>query len=141
MTYVVTTHELAQQPVVSIRERRVQQAIPEFLSGAFGELFGTLGLLGAAPAGPPSVIYHVFGPDGIDAEVCVPVDRGMKATGRIEYRVLPAMTVARTLHVGRYEDLGAAYAAVKDWIQRNGHEAVGAGPGAIPQRPWRSRHA
>jgi effector-binding domain-containing protein len=125
MTYVITTRDLAQQPVVSIRERRVQQAIPEFLGGAFDELFGTLGLLAAAPAGPPSVIYHEFGPDGIDAEVCVPVDRGVKATGRMGYRVLPSMTVAWTLHLGRYEDLGAAYAAVTDWIKGRGFEATG----------------
>lgn len=125
MTYVITTRDLAQQPVVSIRERRVEQAIPEFLGGAFGELFGTLGLLGATPVGPPLVIYHEFGPDGIDAEVCVPVDRGVKATGRMRYRVLPAMTIARTLHVGRYEDLTAAYAAVADWIPGTGFEAAG----------------
>jgi effector-binding domain-containing protein len=125
MTYVITTRDLAQQPVVSIRDQRVQQAIPEFLGDAFGELFGTLGLLGAAPVGPPFVIYHEFSPGGIDAEVCVPVDRGVKATGRMRYRVLPAMTVARTLHVGRYEDLGAAYAEVTDWIKARGLEATG----------------
>ncbi len=125
MTYDITTRELAQQPVLSIRERRVQRAIPEFLGGAFDELFGTLGRLGAAPAGPPLVIYHAFGPDGIDAEVCMPVDRGVKATGRMRYRVLPAMTVAWTLHVGPYEDLTAAYSAITDWIQGIGLEAAG----------------
>ena len=35
------------------------------------------------------------------------------------------MTVARTLHVGPYEDLGAAYRALTEWIDRNGLEAAG----------------
>ena len=59
MTYDITTRELAQQPVLSIRERRVQRAIPEFLGGAFDELFGTLGLSGRRrPAHPWSSITN-----------------------------------------------------------------------------------
>ena len=35
------------------------------------------------------------------------------------------MTVGRTLQHGPYEDLGAAYRALTDWINRNGLEAAG----------------
>ena len=125
MDYAIAARELGPEFVVSIRERRPSPDIPGFLSGAFGELFGRLGLLGVQPAGHPFVIYHAFGPIDIDAEVCVPIDEGVSATGRIGSRELPAVTVARTLHVGPYDDLGAAYRALTEWINRNGLEAAG----------------
>ena len=125
MDYLIATHELGPQFVLSIRERRASPEIPGFLSGAFGELFGRIGLLGVQPAGPPFVIYHAFGPTDIDAEVCVPIVEGISTTGQIRSRELPAMTVGRTLHIGPYEDLGAAYRALTEWINRNGLEAAG----------------
>ncbi len=110
MDYQITTHHVA---------------LPGFLKAAFPELFRRLSLLGVRPAGPPFVIYHQFGTEGIDAEVSVPTAGPVTATGKIKSRVLPAMTVARTLHVGPYEKLGEAYAAVSAWIKRNGFEAAG----------------
>jgi effector-binding domain-containing protein len=77
------------------------------------------------PSGPPFVIYHEFGADAIDAEVCVPIRAVIDAAGRIGSRVLPGMTVARTVHVGPYEDLGSAYAAVTEWASDHGAEVAG----------------
>jgi effector-binding domain-containing protein len=50
----------------------------------------------------------------------------VSAAGRIQDRVLPAMTVATTLHIGPYEEFGHAYAALTDWIDL--HHAETAGP-------------
>ncbi len=125
MEYVIASRELASQGILSIRDRIPPTDIPMFLQDAFGELFGRLGLLGVPPAGHPFVIYHAFGPSEMDAEVCVPIAGPAQATGRIKSRELAATTVARTLHVGPYEDLGAAYRALTDWIERNGLEAAG----------------
>jgi effector-binding domain-containing protein len=125
MDYRIAHHLVEPQAIVAIRDRRKQHELPGFLKAAFPQLFGRLRLLGVSPAGPPFVIYHEFGPDGVDAEVCVPVAHPVSATGRIQSRVLPSMTVARTLHVGRYEELGIAYAAVSDWVGSHGYEAAG----------------
>jgi len=125
MDYVIATRELAPQSICSIRDRHAASDLPGFLSGAFGELFGRLELLGVPPAGHPFVIYHAFGPVDIDAEVCVPTAAAVSATGRIQSRELPAMTVARTLHVGPYEELGAAYRALTEWINHHGLESAG----------------
>lgn len=121
----ISITEIEEQRIVSIRGRFEQRTIPEFLGKAFGEVFGRLGLLGVSPAGPPFVIYHQFGPQEVDAEVCVPVSGPVEACGRIRARIIPAMTVARTLHVGPYEELGGAYIALDAWIERGGLEAVG----------------
>ncbi len=126
MEHEVAVFEVEEQRVLSIRDRIEQGRIPPFIGGSFEELFGRLALLGVAPAGAPFVIYHEFAPRDIDAEVCVPVAAPVEASGQIQARVIPAMTVARTLHVGPYEDLGEAYRAINDWVEREGVD--GAGP-------------
>jgi effector-binding domain-containing protein len=123
--YQVVTREIAPQSIISIRDRHRQSELPSFLGWAFGDLFSHLKVLGVEPGGPPFVIYHAFGPDGIDAEVCVPVGQPVSASGRSETRELPAMTVAETLHVGPYEELEAAYTVINDWIAGHGYEAAG----------------
>ncbi len=125
MDYVITTRHVEAQAIVSIRARHPQDDLPAFIKRAFPDLLGRLRVLGVSPSGPPFVIYHEFGADGIDAEVSVPIDQPVAATGKVESRVLPAMTVARTLHVGPYEKLGEAYAAVWDWITDHGYEPAG----------------
>jgi effector-binding domain-containing protein len=125
MAYQITTRTDPAQPIVSIRERLPRDGIPAFLGRSFGELFGRLGRLGAAPMGPPFVIYHEFGTDEIDAEVCVPVSGTIAASEHIQARTLPPMTVASTLHVGPYEDCAAAYDALTEWLRTTGHDAAG----------------
>jgi len=125
MEYQVAIVEVDAQQIVSIRKRLSQREIPTFLAASFAELIGRLGLLGARPAGAPFVVYHEFGPREIDAEVCMPIDRPIDASGRVRSGTLPAMTVARTLHVGPYEKLGEAYRAITEWAERQGVEGQG----------------
>jgi effector-binding domain-containing protein len=126
MDYLVATHRVQLQAIVSIRERRRQDELPRFLKTAFPELLERLRLLGVSASGAPFVIYHDFGAEGIDAEVSVPIGEPITAAGKIESRELPAMTVARTVHVGPYERLGDAYTALWSWIRQ--HELEVAGP-------------
>lgn len=125
MEYLIVTHDLKPQAIFSIRDRCKQDDLPGFFKAAFPELLGRLRLLGVAPSGAPFVIYHEFGTDGIDAEVSVPIDEPVAAAGKTESRVLPAMTVARTIHVGPYEKLGDAYTALWDWIKSHEFEIAG----------------
>jgi len=126
MKYRITTHKTMPQPIVSIRERHPMDDFPAYVGRAFGSLFGYLATLGIEPAGMPMVIYHDFGPDGVDAEVCLPVALELLASGEFQSRVLPASTVARTLHVGPYDKLENAYGAIMAWIPK--HEFDVAGP-------------
>jgi effector-binding domain-containing protein len=125
MDYLIVTHHVQLQAILSIRDRRNQDDLPGFLKAAILELLTRLRLLGVSPSGPPFVIYHEFGREGIDAEVSVPIDEPITATGRMESRVLPAMTVARTVHVGPYEKLGDAYTALWSWIRSHEFEVAG----------------
>lgn len=125
MDYVIARHELPEQHIVSLRDRRTRDDLSSFLGRAFGELYASLPSLGASPAGPPFAIYHSFGDASIDVEACVPVAHPVETPDRIDSRVVPPMSVAGTVHVGRYEDLGTAYDAVCGWVRDNGFETAG----------------
>jgi effector-binding domain-containing protein len=125
MDYSFSILDTAPQPIVSIRERHATGELPAFIARTFGSLFQRLGEIGSAPAGPPFVIYHEFTPDTIDAEVCVPVGRVLPGFDAFASRVLPASIVVRTVHVGPYDELGAAYEAMTDWIRTHGAETAG----------------
>ena len=125
MDYRVATHEIEPQAIVSIRSRRTSDRLTAFLKGAFPEILGRIRLLGVSPTGAPFVIYHEFTTELVDAEVSVPIAEPIIAAGRMQSRVLPAMTVARTLHVGPYEQLSDAYPAVSGWVTEHGYEVAG----------------
>jgi effector-binding domain-containing protein len=141
MAYDIVQHDLRPQPVISVREHLDQEQLPAFFGRALGDLYAHLGRHGVPPRGAPFVIYHAFGPNGIDAEVCLPVPTAVPASDRVDYRVLPSATVVETLHVGPYDELGHAYEALVDWIGDHGFEAAGPfreryltepGPGIAP---------
>ena len=125
MGYDIIQEELHRQPIVSVREQLEQQELPAFFGRAFGELYAHLGRHGVPPRGEPFMIYHAFGPDGIDAEVCLPVPTVVPGTERVTYRERPAVTVAETLHVGPYDELGGAYQALTEWIADHGFATAG----------------
>ena len=50
----------------------------------------------------------------------------VEPSGAITSRVMPAMTVARTLHVGSYQGLVSAYSAVTNWIRDSHWQICGA---------------
>lgn len=124
MIYEIAQRELPDQPIVSIRQLADQAELPVLIGSCFAELYGNLGRLGIAPTGEPFLLYHSFGPDRVDAEVCVPVGGPVSETDRITSRVLPAATVAETLHAGPYEQLGDAYDALQGWMGQHGFEVV-----------------
>ena len=125
MVYAIARRDVPEQRIVSIRERLATSDMPAFVGRAYRGLYGYLGRSGVTPGGEPFVIYHSFGPDGVDAEVCVPVTVEVAPTERIVARVLPATTVAETLHIGPYDELGEAYSALTGWIGFHGLEVVG----------------
>lgn len=124
MSYAITTVQVPTQRVLSIRSRVRDVDLAETLAIAFAEIYGSLADNDLSPAGPPSVLYHVFGAE-IDAEVAVPIEQDVVPEGRMVVRQLPATTVARTLHRGPYERLAEAYTALTRWMKDRDLAAVG----------------
>jgi effector-binding domain-containing protein len=145
MTYDIATFKVPAEALVSIRERIAPSGISAFVGRSFDELYSHLRLLGVAPSGAPFVLYHEFDPAVIDMEACLPVAGEVVAKGRITSYVLPAATVARTLHVGAYDDLHIAHEALTRWVGQQGLEAAGPvrerylnAPGEVPPSAYRT---
>ena len=137
---------VSDQRIVSLRGRTTPAELPLYVGRAFGRLYDRLGQVGLVPSGEPLAIYHEWGPDGVDVEACVPIVAGSLGVGFTE-RILPAATVAQTLHVGSYDSLMGAYEAVAAWIGPNGYREAGPsreryliGPGRdIPEADYRTQ--
>jgi len=138
MTYDITIDELSPQPVISIRESLAQPQLSSFFGRTFTELYAHLGRHGIPPRGEPFVVYHAFGPETIDVEACLPVPTEVAATNGIGYRVLPAVTVAETIHVGPYDQLGRAYQALDEWASDHAFETAGPARERYLDQPQRS---
>jgi effector-binding domain-containing protein len=76
---------------------------------------------GIGPAGPWFTHHLKMDPAIFDFEICVPVTAPAAAVGRVKPGEMPAMRVARTIYLGPYEGLGAAWSEFKGWIAANGH--------------------
>ncbi len=96
------------------------------ISGAFGEIYGDLGHRGAAVEGPPFVIYHgTPASEPFDIEVCAPVPVPVEPPAGWALQELPAGLFATLLHVGPYDTIGEAYAAMSAWVGEHGYVAAG----------------
>jgi len=147
MEYQVLVRETIDQPVATVRGHSPVSGMPAFFQGAYGEILGHIGRLGARPAGPPFAIYHdpEFKEDDVDLEVGFPVSEPVASAGRVVGRTLPGGPVASTIHAGPYDEVGPAYRAVAAWVQEHGHEMAGpprevylVGPGMAEPAAYRT---
>ncbi|HEX8941195.1 MAG TPA: MerR family transcriptional regulator [Candidatus Limnocylindrales bacterium] len=127
MEYDVGVRETVAQPIVSVRGRTSAAEIPAFFGRAYGQIFRVLGEQGIRPSGPPFSIYHDpdFRQEDVDVEVAVPVSEPVETTDGVVGRTLAGGPVAYTVHVGAYDEVGAAYRALTGWAQANGRALAG----------------
>jgi effector-binding domain-containing protein len=130
MNYKVELAILETQTIVSIASevapaeiaKRFQEALPMLHSAAERQ--------GAEVLGPPLTRFFKYEPTGVIFESAIPVAAGFTledANGiGLKLNELPSGKAARTVHVGPYSGLPAAYAALESWIQSNGYEFAGA---------------
>ena len=138
---LVETRSQPRQPYVAVRATMPMDRIGAAMGPLFGRLFGWLGSHATAPAGEPWTRYLSVGTEEVELELGAPVGREMAGDGDVVAGVLPAMEVATTLHVGPYDRLPEAYAAVDGWLREQGLQVSGAmweqyldGPDAPPER-------
>lgn len=125
MSYEVQVVELPEQPAAVVRAHVAHDGIAAFLGPAFGEVMAAVGTQHAQVAGPPFGRYRPTDDGGWDIEAGFPVTAAISEQGRVHLAYLPGGRAARTLHVGEYQALGAAYEAVTKWLIDNGFVAAG----------------
>jgi effector-binding domain-containing protein len=124
VTYQVKSREVPAQHVATIRERVAMTAIAKAMGEGFGEVARAAEAAGAEIDGLPFAIYHEMDAEEVDVELGFPVE-GQVNVGRVHSATLPGGRAACTVHMGPYEQVGAAYEAVNRWVQEHGGRVSG----------------
>lgn len=126
MRYETQFVDLQSQHTAVVRGHVAVEELPEFLGSAFGEVVNVLDKQGLHPSGAPYGRYRMAEEGGFDAEIGFPCNGVVEPEGRVEPAELPGGRVARTMHVGPYGGVGAAYEAAISWLTDEGYVTVGA---------------
>lgn len=109
-----------EQPTAVVRETVPREGIADFLSRALGAVARALEEQGLQPVGPPVAKYYGPATEPFDVEVGFPVAQAPQPSGSVIAGALPGGRIAETTHVGRYEELGDAYAALRKLLAAQG---------------------
>jgi effector-binding domain-containing protein len=120
--------------------------IQAVMGPALTELLAACAAQNLQPTGPWFTHHLNIAPDTFDFRISVPVPGTIKPIGRVEAGVLPAVTVARAIHRGPYEELNDAWCEFMTWITDQGHtpgtecwECYAVGPETSPDPTnWRT---
>lgn len=142
MEHDIHFEQTASRPVAGVRFHATPTEIAERIGGAFGTVIAYLGRMGAIPTGPAVALYEHDG-DGFDVTAGFVVALPIEGDGTVVPAELPAAEVAHTTHVGGYDSLPAAYAALHADVEARGRhlddaaamwEEYWSGPGTPPER-------
>jgi effector-binding domain-containing protein len=112
--------QTAEQRAAVIRFTIPREQIATVMGPGIGELMATLATQFIMPAGPFFSHHLRMDPMVFDFELGVPIAGSVAATGRVQPGSLPGGKVARTVHRGPYDGLGAAWVEFESWIARSG---------------------
>jgi AraC family transcriptional regulator len=126
MRYSVSERVLPPQPVLVARRRVKRTAIARTLGEMLGSVFVHAQRVGGVIAGQPFTRYLEWGPAVVSIESGLPVATAVKGEGEVLAETLPGGGVAFATHLGPYEQLFDAHAAVQLWIEENVRRTAGA---------------
>ncbi|NKQ52364.1 GyrI-like domain-containing protein [Amycolatopsis sp. K13G38] len=123
--YVIHDRTQAAQHAAAVEATLAVPEIGPWLGKTYAAIAQTLGEQGIAPAGPPFARYHQLDGGRFRVEAGFPVDAAITPAGEVRPSALPAGTIAVTVHIGPYDAMAPAYAAITSWIQARGGEPAG----------------
>ena len=132
MAYDIEVLRLDPQPVASIVVPGIgAEAVGAALHGTLPDIFSHLQASGVAMVGAPFARYHqasaaADGEERFDLEAGIPVGGSFAETDTIKARELPGGEAIAVVHVGAYDRLPEAVAALAAWRDANGRDAAGA---------------
>lgn len=125
LTYDIDVRVLPARYTAVVRGELPPEELPAWLAGVFHVVWGYLRDAGIPRTGYPFARY-TFLRDAVAVEAGFPVACEVPGDGVVEPSLLPGGPAAVTTHLGGYEELDQAYAAVHGWIR--GHDREPAGP-------------
>ncbi len=113
------------QPALSVRTHASAQELPSLFGRVYGGIMQYLQELGEQPAGMPFAAYHDMNMENLDIEVGFPVTHKLNGKDEIQASEFPGGRLASVVHLGPYDQLGAAYGALAQWVSSQGFETTG----------------
>jgi len=117
--------ELETQPTLVVSRRASIERLPEVLGPAWGVVMACAARSGAEPVGAPFAAFHNMDMHDLDVEIGSVFERAVAGAGDVEPGEIPAGTAVQCVHVGPFDQLGAAYAAMRAWMAEHGLEHAG----------------
>ncbi len=125
MKYSISERTISPQPVLVARRQVKRSEIAKTLGELLGAVFMHAQRVGATIVGQPFTRYVEWGPALLSIESGLPVATPVEGAGGILSETLPGGRAAVTTHLGAYEHLFDAYAALQLWIDENARRAAG----------------
>ncbi|MFO7634873.1 MAG: GyrI-like domain-containing protein [Caldilinea sp.] len=113
------------QSTVAVRTRTPVSAMAAVIGPIYGRIMAYVGEMGAATTGAPFVAYYNMDMADLDIEVGFSVDRTLPGRGDLSSGALPAGDYATCMHIGPYDQVGPAYAALTAFVQQQGRTPTG----------------
>jgi effector-binding domain-containing protein len=101
------------------------EGIPAWLGNAYATIEAEANKRGARLTGPPFARFHRQDDGTFWVEAGFPVDRIIPTGNGVVASTLPEAETITTTHVGPYEELEPAYAAMGSWLAEHKCEAEG----------------
>jgi effector-binding domain-containing protein len=125
MEYQCELFDRPAQPTLSVRKRAPVQSLPQVVGPAYAAIMQYASQLGIQPSGAPFVAYYNMDMEDLDMEIGFPFAQKPAGKGNILAGEIPGGKAAACLHIGPYDQLGAAYEALGKWMQANGYVPAG----------------
>ena len=113
------------QHIVVVRTHTPVSALPTVIGRLYGQVMQYVGAMGAQATGAPFVAYYNMDMENLDIAAGFPVDRALPGDGEVTTGILPAGDYATCMHIGPYDQVGAAYAALTAFVQQQGRTPTG----------------
>ena len=123
MDYDVVVKEVPPEHAASVRGTHPIAQMAEVMPKEFGRVMAALTAEGVQPSGGAVAIYHGWTEETVDVEIAFTIHgvffpRDLKK-GSVKASRVPGGKVAFTVHVGPYEQIAAAYAAIQAYARAN----------------------
>ena len=124
MGYTVTILQVAPQWIAAANVRANRSEVSKAMLGLLGRGWDFVRKSSIRNDGQNVAIYRGDG-DGVIISAGPRVFEKFEGTGDVDCVAMPSGPAAATIHMGPYEQLGGAHAAVCEWCAANGQEIEG----------------
>lgn len=125
----VIVKEVPRQRIVSRREKGIyQEVIPRLIGELMERVFSPENQQARVKCvGPPMSIYYddEFKENDADIEVALPISGNITVGPEFEVKMLDEGTVVSYIHKGPYQEVGGAYSAVFEYIDKERFKVAG----------------